>query len=223
MASYSGTSGKGAASGSSQQQQQQQAVIMALPTTALEIKLRNLKEQSQKHSQSLTQKLATSQSGQNLLHIGTSLSTLPPDLHSLLTQLHPLLSATEAVEKELFTVLQNLVACANTVRLLQRRVDTARDCAQLYQELQASERNAQRDKQSTTASIQLDNEDGILGTYVTTLFGTKTVSSVDFEHSHVLSRLDSVIVLFSTPTQMNWIIPCLWNVPLIRLYIWYKI
>ena len=57
-------------------------VISSLSTVALDHKLRCLREISNQHSQALTQKLANSQSGQNLLHIGSSLSTLPPDLHS---------------------------------------------------------------------------------------------------------------------------------------------
>jgi hypothetical protein len=133
--------------------------VTTLPTSALEAKMRTLREQSQKHSQALTQKLATSQSGQNLLHIGTSLSTLPPDLHSLLTQLHPLLSATEGTEKEFFEILQKLVACANDIRILQRRIENARDCAQLYEDLEASERDVNRDARYRRA------EDGMDGDY----------------------------------------------------------
>jgi chromosome segregation ATPase len=140
----------------------------ALPTSALEAKLRTLREQSQKHSQALTQKLATSQSGQNLLHIGTSLSTLPPDLHSLLTQLHPLLSATEGMEKECSEILQKLVACANDIRIFQRRIDNARDCFQLYEDLEASERDIHRDAKYRRAAdgMEGDLEQGVvLGTH----------------------------------------------------------
>ena len=140
--------------------------VTALPTSALEAKLRTLREQSQKHSQALTQKLATSQSGQNLLHIGTSLSTLPPDLHSLLTQLHPLLNATEGNEKECFELLEKLVACANDIRILQRRIDNAQECAQLYEDLEAAERNVKRDAQYARSPNDVDIEqDGILGMY----------------------------------------------------------
>jgi hypothetical protein len=137
----------------------------ALPTTALESKLKSLREQSQKHSQALTQKLATSQSGQNLLHIGTSLSTLPPDLHSLLTHLHPLLSDIEDYETSSVELLQDLVHRANEVRILQRRMEHARQCAQLYEDLQASEQTIQRNEQYGTLIQDEDLErDGILGT-----------------------------------------------------------
>lgn len=142
----------------------EEAQVTALPTTALEAKLRTLREQSQKHSQALTQKLATSQSGQNLLHIGTSLSTLPPDLHSLLTQLHPLLCATEENEKDCFELLQKLVACANDIRILQRRIDNAQECAQLYEDLEASERDVKRDARYRRSPNDMDfKQDGILG------------------------------------------------------------
>lgn len=146
----------------SDKQKAEELQVTALPTSALEAKLRTLREQSQKHSQALTQKLATSQSGQNLLHIGTSLSTLPPDLHSLLTQLHPLLSATEGNEKECFELLEKLVACANDIRILQRRIDNAQECAQLYQDLEAAERNVKRDARSTTDNVDME-QDSILG------------------------------------------------------------
>lgn len=138
--------------------------VTALPTASLEAKLRTLREQSQKHSQALTQKLATSQSGQNLLHIGTSLSTLPPDLHSLLTQLHPLLSGTEENEKEYYELLQKLVASANEIRILQRRIDNAQECAQLYEDLEASERDVKRDVRYRRSPNDVNFEqDGILG------------------------------------------------------------
>lgn len=152
---------------SSQKALPEELQVTALPTTALEAKLRTLREQSQKHSQALTQKLATSQSGQNLLHIGTSLSTLPPDLHSLLTQLHPLLGETEESEKECFELLQKLVACANEIRILQRRVDNAQECAQLYEDLEASERDVERDVRYRRSPNDVDfDEDDILGMFL---------------------------------------------------------
>jgi hypothetical protein len=119
--------------------------IIALPTSQLETKLRSLREKSNQHSQILTQKLASSQSGQNLLHIGTSLSTLPPDLHSLLTQLHPVLSAAELTEHQQLQKLQELVQNANEIRVEQRRMAHASECADLYQDLLAAERDVKRD------------------------------------------------------------------------------
>jgi len=119
--------------------------IVAMSTSALESKLRTLREKSNEHSQVLTQKLASSQSGQNLLHIGTSLSSLPPDLHSLLTQLHPVLSATESTEQSQLSQLQALVANANEIRREQRRMAHAQECANLYQDLLAAERDVKRD------------------------------------------------------------------------------
>lgn len=119
--------------------------VSALSTQALETKLRALRDQSNKHSQALTQKLATSQSGQNLLHIGSSLSTLPPDLHSLLTHLHPVLSAAEGTEKQRLQSLQKLVACGNEIRAEQRRVEHAVECLALYEDLVAAEHDVKRD------------------------------------------------------------------------------
>jgi hypothetical protein len=134
-----------------------------MSTASLEQKLRQLKEQSQKQSQMLTQKLASSQSGQNLLHIGTSLSTLPPDLHSFLSQLHPLLSQSEVSEKEQLLLLEQLVAAAHEIRVQERRVRHANDCADMYADLNAAEAALQRDdsarSKQTMAGIVVQDDD----------------------------------------------------------------
>lgn len=123
-------------------------VPTAMSTSALESKLKELREKSNKHSQLLTAKLASSQSGQNLLHIGTSLSTLPPDLHSLLTQLHPVLSSAETTEKVHHEHLSKLVRFGNAIRHEQRRVVYAQDAADLYEDLAAAEKVVQADEKS---------------------------------------------------------------------------
>jgi hypothetical protein len=146
-------SNNGSANGNRQESQEE--AIVAMPTSALESKLRTLREKSNQHSQILTQKLASSQSGQNLLHIGTSLSTLPPDLHSLLTQLHPVLSATETTEQQQLQKLQALVQNANEIREEQRRMVHAAECADLYQDLLAAERDVKRD-----AALRRNNKAG---------------------------------------------------------------
>ena len=145
----------------------------AMSTSALENKLRDLKDKSNKHSQILTAKLASSQSGQNLLHIGTSLSTLPPDLHSLLTQLHPVLSAAESTEKQHLQQLQKLVKCGNEIRTEQRRVEHAMECADLFQDLLAAELVVKRDaalRRSTLGLPSSNPEEGTseeaLGTFL---------------------------------------------------------
>jgi len=125
----------------------------AMSTSALENKLKDLKEKSIKQSQVLTAKLASSQSGQNLLHIGTSLQTLPPDLHSLLTQLHPVLSCTESAEKEYLQRLQKLVDCGNSIRFEERRVGNARECAGLYEDLVAAENRLRKDPSQTREKV----------------------------------------------------------------------
>lgn len=117
----------------------------AMSTSALETKLRGLKEKAKEHSQVLTAKLATSQSGQNLLHIGTSLSSLPPDLHTLLTQLHPVLSSAETTEKQYLNHLEQFVDCGIEIRKEERRVHNAKECASLYQDLVAAERVVKKD------------------------------------------------------------------------------
>lgn len=132
---------------------EEEEIITALSTQALETKLRYLRDQSNRHSQALTQKLATSQSGQNLLHIGSSLSTLPPDLHSLLTQLHPVLSAAETSEKQHLQFLQNLVKQGNEIRSELRRVEHAAQCAVLYEDLLAGERDLKQDEKQRKRNV----------------------------------------------------------------------
>ncbi|KAL3913714.1 MAG: hypothetical protein SGARI_000517 [Bacillariaceae sp.] len=121
------------------------AIPTAMSTSALENKLKDLKEKSNKHSQILTAKLASSQSGQNLLHIGTN-------LHSLLTQLHPVLSSAESTEKQYLQRLERLVQCGNEIRLEERRVEHAKDCAELYQDLLAAENVVETDASQRRAA-----------------------------------------------------------------------
>lgn len=116
-----------------------------MSNSALEAKAKQLREQSASHSQILTQKLASSQSGQNLLHMGTSLSTLPPDLHSLLQNVHPLLSATEATEKQQIAQLDQLVQTRQEILHQEKRCQQAAAAADIYQDLVAAEMTVRRD------------------------------------------------------------------------------
>mmetsp|Transcript_13511 Transcript_13511/g.31764 ORF Transcript_13511/g.31764 Transcript_13511/m.31764 type:complete len:821 (-) Transcript_13511:438-2900(-) len=132
----------------------------AMSTSALENKLKDLKVKTNKHSQILTAKLSSSQSGQNLLHIGTSLQTLPPDLHSLLTQLHPVLSCAETAEKEYLKRLEKLVQCGNDIRFEERRVENTRECAGLYEDMLAAEKRLRSDpsRRKAITDLWLDDE-----------------------------------------------------------------
>lgn len=125
-----------------------------LSTSALENKLRQLREESNQLNQELTQKLASSQSGQNLLHIGSSLSTLPPDLHSLLTQLHPVLSASELFEKQNLQDLQRLTDVVTEIRTQQQRSLHASECADLYADLTAAESKVQSSRSAFDSDVQ---------------------------------------------------------------------
>ncbi|KAI2502977.1 protein of unknown function (DUF3510) [Fragilaria crotonensis] len=89
-------------------------IVSALSTMALEQKLESLRDQSNKHSQLLTQRLATSQS---------------------------VLSAAETTEKQYLGNLQKLVMAANEIRLEQRRVEHSLECADLYEDLCAAEQH----------------------------------------------------------------------------------
>jgi len=78
-------------------------------TPYLQSRLSQLKIQSQNLSTELTKKLASSRSGQSLLNIGPSLSTLPPDLTSLIDALSPLLSEVSNYESINIDELTKLV------------------------------------------------------------------------------------------------------------------
>jgi len=134
------------------------AGISPLSTLALEQKLKTLRDQSNQHSAALTQRLATSQSGQNLLHIGSSLSTLPPDLHALLQQLHPILSEAESLEQDHVGLLTKWVGLGNEIRADQRRVVHAQECQEYLEDLDAAERNVVRvlrhQKKATGLSVE---------------------------------------------------------------------
>ena len=129
-----------------------------LSQAALESKLHQLRQKVQEHSQILTQKLASSQSGQNLLHMGSSLSTLPPDLHSLLTQLHPLQTATEHYEDKQLQSLTDLVTQAREVREKHRRVAHANECAETYLDLVAAEKAIQKDVHLRKTATRISGE-----------------------------------------------------------------
>ena len=115
------------------------ANLLALATPNLESRLSLLRSQSTELSTTLTQRLATSQSGQNLLHIGPSLQSLPPDLHSLLRNLRPILAEVEQYEAGNREELTTLVDRGNEIRGAVRKVREAGDCAMIYGDLCRSE------------------------------------------------------------------------------------
>lgn len=78
----------------------------------------------------------------------------------MLTQLHPVLSAAESVEKQYLQNLEKLVECGNEIRSEKRRVAHAKECANLYQDLLSAERVVKRDAQSRRSSEGMDEEDG---------------------------------------------------------------
>jgi hypothetical protein len=116
------------------------AAVGYLSTGALEQRLRKLRDESNAQSQLLTQKLAESQSGQNLLHMSTRLSTLPPVLHALLQQLHPVLNSAEQAEKGTLDQLQRIRQQVVNVRVEQRRAAHAVECSNLYRDVRSAER-----------------------------------------------------------------------------------
>lgn len=118
--------------------------LLALATPNLESRLSLLRSQSTNLSTTLTQRLATSQSGQNLLHIGPSLQSLPPDLHSLLRNLRPILGEVERYESLSRDELVKLVDKGNDIRGAVKKVREAGDCAMIYGDLCRSEEEVRR-------------------------------------------------------------------------------
>jgi hypothetical protein len=111
-----------------------------LSTPLLNSKLTALKSQSATLASSLTAKLASSPSGQSLLHIGPSLSTLPPDLQCLLASLEPMLKQVEEYEKMNQTELIRIVTAGKLVETECRRAVHAKECMALLTDLVAAEK-----------------------------------------------------------------------------------
>jgi hypothetical protein len=112
---------------------------IVLSTTVLQQRYQQLQRCSDEHSTILTSKLASSQDGQNLLHIGTSLQSLPTDLHTLLTTIHPVVSHMEQEEATLFAQLQELVQQAQSIQHCQKLQAECHACIDLYADLLAME------------------------------------------------------------------------------------
>lgn len=110
-----------------------------LSTPLLNSKLTTLKSQSATLASTLTAKLASSPSGQSLLHIGPSLSTLPPDIQSLLASLEPMLQQIEEYEKYNQNELIRIVTAGKLVEAECRRAANARECNDLLSGLVAAE------------------------------------------------------------------------------------
>ena len=108
-------------------------------TPYLQSRLSQLKTQSQNLSTELTKKLASSRSGQSLLNIGPSLSTLPPDLTSLIDALSPLLSEVSNYESLNVDELTKLVNQGKVVQCTIQKQEYAIKCSEIYNELVSAE------------------------------------------------------------------------------------
>lgn len=104
----------------------------------LQAQLDRLRNASAEHGHALTQKLASSDSGQALLHIGTQLSSLPTDLHAAISHVHPILTACETTVQE--SILRDEIRPAEqAIDALRFRACRARAVATLVAQLQAVE------------------------------------------------------------------------------------
>ena len=114
--------------------------FLNLSTPLLNSKLQTLQSESQSLASALTAKLASSPSGQSLLHLGPSLSTLPPDLHSLLSALDPLQNAVADHLRKQQLELVRIVTCGKVIEREVRRGRQAIQCKEWLDHLQAAER-----------------------------------------------------------------------------------
>ena len=133
-------------------------------TPYLQQRLQQLKTQSHELSTELTKRLATSRSGQSLLHIGPSLSTLPPDLSSLIDALTPLLGEVQNYESLNRCELERLVGEGQSVQTAIRKREFAVECAEIYSDLVGAEEVLRKDVERRDGGrlhARLDTEDGL--------------------------------------------------------------
>lgn len=126
-------------------------------TPYLQSRLIQLRHQSQDLSTELTKKLATSRSGQSLLHIGPSLSSLPPDLTSLLEALSPLIAQVEQYESENRIELERLVSMGREVQCAMKRREFSLECAEIYSDLMGAEEVLRWSMTSPSSSLSNKN------------------------------------------------------------------
>ena len=131
-----------------------------LSTPLLNSKLSTLKTQSAKLASSLTAKLASSPSGQSLLHIGPSLSTLPPDLQSLLACLEPMLQQVQQYERLNREELIRIVTAGKLIESECRRAENARECDASLADLVAAEQILAFEFQPKDVMVQKVGGDG---------------------------------------------------------------
>jgi len=177
-----------------------------MTSSSLENRLSSLRTQSNALQRSLTQQLATSPSGQKLLHIGPSLSTIPPDLHLLITNLTPLLDDLASYEEKCNLELNKIVESSDAIRSAERRAMHARDCALIYQDLLAGERevSALQNPQASNDDLELELLSELERAALTTLHlvqelkntqqasvtsSNSAESSSDTEKAHFLMKL----------------------------------
>jgi hypothetical protein len=111
----------------------------SMSTAALEAQLQSLRDKSNSLSQELTQRLASSESGQNLLQIGPSLSTLPPDLSSLLSSASPLLEEMQIYVKQNEVEYDRLLQLQQSIQTSSQKSLLSQHCIDVWQELTHAE------------------------------------------------------------------------------------
>ena len=138
MSSASGTTILASSSTLNNDRQTNGAPIAEWSNAALERRAAQMRADAEQRSAALTQQLATTLSGQNLLHMGQQLNHLiPPNLHALVSHLAPL--SVEPLERALTTQLSQSTRAAELCRAAAARAQRAQQAIQLYQDLRGAE------------------------------------------------------------------------------------
>ena len=132
--------------------------FLNLSTPLLQSKLSHLQSQSASLASTLTARLASSPSGQSLLHMGPSLSTLPPDLHSLLSAVEPLCKSVADYQNLNQVELVRIVTAGKVIEREVRRGRQAELCRGLWNQLCAAE-TIVKNENAVTKDAEEDRED----------------------------------------------------------------
>ena len=169
-----------------------------LSTPLLDSKLTTLKAQSSNLASTLTAKLASSPSGQSLLHIGPSLSTLPPDLQSLLSALEPMLTSIKEYETLNQNELMRIVTAGKLVEAECRRAVNAKECNDLWNDLVAAEGIVQNGFDKKVNSKPLQEHSGNINDHI---------DDVHVQHNHPNSATNNSMTSNTyTEEELNYMV-----------------
>jgi conserved oligomeric Golgi complex subunit 2 len=150
---------------------------------ALERRAAQMRAEAEERSAALTQQLATTLSGQNLLHMGQQLNNLiPPNLHALVQHLAPL--SVEPLERALQPPLSRLQRTAAVCLAARDRAERAQHAVHLYQDLCGAERgmtNAATLERTATRALYLSECHRVAQSVVVNAASANDMPQYEFE------------------------------------------